>query len=183
MSFLKSAIQLRSILPSSWRREAWGTAWGSAVLFHQHYTYHICVHGMLYFGSFSIDPNKSSKTFQYKSNLQTAINPMCLTTFHEQLLCQLIYTNLSGTLRGAFSIKVGHNFLLCVLVKLETVLLVKLWNFIASFPPNAVHRHICALCQKVGKIYPGQIKLLFSFCWKGQNVIASNTPRENSKFM
>ena len=98
------------------------------------------------------------------------------TTFHEQLLCQLIYTNLSGTLRGAFSIKVGHNFLLCVLVKLETVLLVKLWNFIASFPPNAVHRHICALCQKVGKIYPGQIKLLFSFCWKGQNVIASNTP-------
>ena len=42
---------------------------------------------------------------------------------YQQLLCQYIYTEFTGVRRRAYSIKVVHNFKLCVLVKFvgETV--------------------------------------------------------------
>jgi hypothetical protein len=45
--------------------------------------------------------------------------------FYEQILRQNIYPALTGTQYREYSMKIGHNFLFSVLVKLGVVLLVK----------------------------------------------------------
>ena len=51
--------------------------------------------------------------------------------------------------RRTYSVKVGHNFKICMPVELGTVLLVKLIGIF--FAPNAVCQRICALGQWVGE--------------------------------
>ena len=110
--------------------------------YHYHYQKTECCKSIFHIKRISF---KRVYCSQFEQNQQGSISQ----SFYEQLLCQLIYAELTGKLRIAYSMKVGRNVWTG---KHGEVLLVKL------IAQNCEHWCICASRQCVGEIDPCRCK-------------------------